>query len=158
MVPNIHDRHVFVDYAHSPDALENVLKSLVQVRKARKSHSQIHVVFGCGGDRDKGKRPLMAAVALKYADQITVTSDNPRTEDPLQIITDIVAEVSVSEKNRIQTNVDRASAIREVLKASKPDDVILIAGKGHEDYQIIGTEKRPFSDFEVAQQVLKEWV
>ena len=158
MVPNIHDRHVFVDYAHSPDALENVLKSLVQVRKARKSHSQIHVVFGCGGDRDKGKRPLMAAVALKYADQITVTSDNPRTEDPLQIITDIVAEVSVSEKSRIQTNVDRASAIREVLKASKPDDVILIAGKGHEDYQIIGTEKRPFSDFEVAQQVLKEWV
>ncbi len=156
MVPNTKDRHVLVDYAHSPDALENVLKSLAEVRKVRKSKSRIHLVFGCGGDRDKGKRPLMAQIALKYADSIIVTSDNPRTEDPEKIIEDIVAPISISDKNRIQICIDRGQAIRDSLKASKPDDVVLIAGKGHEDYQIIGTEKKPFSDFETAKQVLKE--
>lgn len=156
MVPNTKDRHVLVDYAHSPDALENVLKSLTEVRKVRKSKSRIHLVFGCGGDRDKGKRPLMAQMALKYADSIIVTSDNPRTEDPQKIIDDIVAQISVSDKNRIQICIDRGQAIQDSLKASQPDDVVLIAGKGHENYQIIGTEKKPFSDFETAQQVLKE--
>ncbi len=156
MVPNTKDRHVLVDYAHSPDALENVLKALAEVRKTRKSKSKIHLVFGCGGDRDKGKRPLMAQMALKYADSIIVTSDNPRTEDPQKIIEDIVDEISVSDKNRLQICIDRGQAIHDSLKASKPDDVVLIAGKGHENYQIIGTEKKRFSDFETAKQVLKE--
>ena len=156
MVPNIHDRHVLVDYAHSPDALENVLKALAEVRKTRKSKSKIHLVFGCGGDRDKGKRPLMAAMALKYADQITVTSDNPRTEDPEQIIHDIVQGLSAIDQKRLHKNVDRSFAIREAIKNSQADDVVLIAGKGHEDYQIIGSEKKPFSDFHSAQQALKE--
>ncbi len=156
MVPNSQDRHVLVDYAHSPDALENVLKALSQVRKTRKSKSKIHLVFGCGGDRDKGKRPLMAVIALKYSDQVIVTSDNPRTEDPEQIIRDVMAEISPSDQNRIHSTIDRASAIREAIKKSDSDDVVLIAGKGHEDYQIIGAEKKPFSDFLSAQQALKE--
>ena len=158
MVPNDKNRHVLIDYAHSPDALENVLKSLAQVRKARKDQSQIHVVFGCGGDRDKGKRPLMGHMALKYADHVTVTSDNPRTEQPQKIIEDIISGLNSKEKDRMTVNVDRSQAIRDTIKTSKEGDVILIAGKGHEDYQIIGVEKKHFSDFEEAQKVLKEWL
>ena len=152
-VPNKKNISVFVDYAHSPDALENVLTALNRVRESLKSSSRIWTIFGCGGDRDKGKRPLMAQMALKYSDQVIVTSDNPRTEDPQAIINDILTGVSDSNKARVV--VDRKEAIRETLQKAQEGDVVLIAGKGHEDYQIIGTEKFPFSDVQVAEEALQ---
>ncbi len=155
IVPHTGKLSVFVDYAHTPDALENVLSSLQQVRENIRSPGKIWTVFGCGGDRDQGKRPLMAQVALKYSDQVIMTSDNPRTEDPQKIIEDMYAGVPESEKNRVRRQVDRKQAIQEALKQAQPGDVVLIAGKGHEDYQIIGTTKIPFSDFKVAQEGLE---
>ncbi|MBN8548984.1 MAG: UDP-N-acetylmuramoyl-L-alanyl-D-glutamate--2,6-diaminopimelate ligase [Deltaproteobacteria bacterium] len=136
---------VFVDYAHTPDALENVLASLRPLTKGK-----LWVIFGCGGDRDRGKRPQMADVAQRLADHIVVTSDNPRTEDPQRIIDDILS-------GGVQPHLvtpDRRSAIESTLKQSVAGDVVLIAGKGHEDYQIIGTTKTHFSDQEVAREVL----
>lgn len=153
-VPNHKSLHVYVDYAHSPDALENVLKSLGRVRSDLKAHNKIWTVFGCGGDRDKGKRPLMAQIAARYSDRMMVTSDNPRTEDPLQIINDILEGFSATERKGAMVEVDRKKAIQKVISQAQPGDVILIAGKGHEDYQILGTEKIHFSDFEVAKEFL----
>lgn len=147
---------VFVDYAHTPDALENVLISLQTVRKNLNSDAQIWTIFGCGGDRDKGKRPEMAKIACLYADRVVITSDNPRTEDPKGIIADIKAGVPDTALSKTEIVVERATAIREVLRAMQAGDVLLIAGKGHEDYQIIGTQKLPFSDFSVAEDALKE--
>jgi UDP-N-acetylmuramoyl-L-alanyl-D-glutamate--2,6-diaminopimelate ligase len=144
--------HIYIDYAHSPDALEKVLSLLVQNRNALSSNSQIWTVFGCGGDRDKGKRPQMAVVAEKWSDQVIVTSDNPRTEKPEQIIADI--ESGFSKKNWTSV-VDRRAAIRKVVTEAAPGDVILIAGKGHENYQIIGDQKLDFSDFQVAEEEFK---
>lgn len=149
-------RHVLVDYAHTPDALENVLTALQKVRSAKKAKNKISVIFGCGGDRDKGKRPVMAEIALKNSDRVIVTSDNPRNEDPLVIINEILQGIPASDRSQVTVLPDRAQAIRETISTSQPDDVILIAGKGHEDYQIIGGEKRPFSDFEIARTVLQE--
>lgn len=155
-VPNSQSLNVFVDYAHTPDALENVLKALTQVRRDLKAHAQIWTVFGCGGDRDKGKRPLMAETAVKYSDFVMVTSDNPRTEDPRGIITDILSGVSVDDRKRkVMSEVDRKRALTHVFDNAKPHDVILIAGKGHEDYQILGAEKIHFSDFEIAKELLQ---
>ncbi|MFS4458284.1 UDP-N-acetylmuramoyl-L-alanyl-D-glutamate--2,6-diaminopimelate ligase [Bdellovibrio sp. HCB2-146] len=154
-VPNSEELSVFVDYAHSPDALENVLTALNRVRENLKSSARIWTVFGCGGDRDKGKRPLMAQMALKFSDEVVVTSDNPRTEDANAIINDIMSGVSSAEKNRVQIFVDRKEAILSTIQKAKTGDVILIAGKGHEDYQIIGTQKFPFSDVKVAEEALK---
>lgn len=154
-VPNIKSLNVFVDYAHSPDALENVLKALNQVRSEMKSYSQIWTVFGCGGNRDAGKRPQMAEVAIRLSDFVMVTSDNPRTEDPYAIISEITDGFSQSErKSRVETEVDRKKALEKVFAKAKPHDVILIAGKGHEEYQIIGTEKTKFSDYDVAKELL----
>ena len=154
-VPNAKSLNVFVDYAHSPDALANVLKALTQVRAEIQSPASIWTVFGCGGDRDKGKRPLMAQEAAKYSDQIMVTSDNPRTEDPLAIITDILEGFTQDEKkNKVMREVDRRKAIHKVLGLAKPHDVVLIAGKGHENYQIVGQERLPFSDVDVARETL----
>ncbi|KYG66066.1 UDP-N-acetylmuramoyl-L-alanyl-D-glutamate--2,6-diaminopimelate ligase [Bdellovibrio bacteriovorus] len=155
-VPNQKELSVFVDYAHSPDALENVLKSLNQVRENLKSSARIWTIFGCGGDRDKGKRPLMAQMALKYSDQVVITSDNPRTEDPQSIINEILTGVTAADKDKTSAILDREEAIRSTIKKAAPGDVILIAGKGHEDYQIIGKEKRPFSDVGVAEKALQE--
>lgn len=153
-VPNHHNRNVLIDYAHSPDALENVLKTLNQIKMQVKDPGQIILVFGCGGDRDQGKRPLMAQVAAKYADKVIITSDNPRTEDPLKIITDIRKGVPPSSNQKIQTEHDRKKAIEMALNQASAADVVLIAGKGHEDYQILGEEKIHFSDFEVARSLL----
>lgn len=154
-VPNSRSLNVFIDYAHSPDALESVLRALRQVRDEMKSHCRIWTVFGCGGDRDKGKRPLMASAAGKASDLVMVTSDNPRTEDPYAILSDIMDGFSDQDrKERVMMEVDRKKAIEKVLKSAKPHDVILIAGKGHEDYQIIGKEKIQFSDYEVAKEIL----
>ncbi|WP_347358071.1 UDP-N-acetylmuramoyl-L-alanyl-D-glutamate--2,6-diaminopimelate ligase [Bdellovibrio sp.] len=154
-VPNDKDLSVFVDYAHSPDALENVLTSLNKVRENLQSEARIWTIFGCGGDRDKGKRPLMAQMALKYSDEVVITSDNPRTESPDAIIQDILTGVAATEKNKTTTIADRKEAIESTLKKARNGDVILIAGKGHEDYQIVGTQKFPFSDVKVAEEALQ---
>ena len=138
-------RRVFVDYAHTPDALERALAAL-----RVSSRGKLWALFGCGGDRDRGKRPEMARVAAAQADYVVVTSDNPRTEEPLSIIDDILGSGICP----AMVEVDRAKAIEAAIRASGEDDTILIAGKGHEDYQIIGTEKIHFSDQEVALAVL----
>lgn len=150
-VENRKSLHVFVDYAHTPDALMNVLQSLICVRKELQENIRIWTVFGCGGDRDKGKRPEMAKIAEKYSDFVVVTSDNPRSENPEQILQDIWQGFSKPEKN-ITMEVDRKKAIEWVLAKATAGDVILIAGKGHEDYQTIGVEKRHFSDAAVVRE------
>lgn len=152
-VPNSKGISVFVDYAHSPDALENVLTSLRKVRENLNSSARIWTIFGCGGDRDKGKRPLMAEMAMKYSDEVVITSDNPRTEDPEKIVQDILE--GVIDKDKVHVIVDRREAIQRTLKKVQEGDVVLIAGKGHEDYQIIGVEKIPFSDVKVAEEALQ---
>lgn len=128
-----------VDYAHNPDGLRKVLETCRALCAGR-----LHVVFGCGGDRDRGKRPLMGALAAEWADICWVTSDNPRTEDPAKILEEIVSGMGAGK--RVERVVDRAEAIRLAVAEALPEDVVLIAGKGHEDYQIIGLERRPFSD------------
>lgn len=152
-VPNSKSVAVFVDYAHTPDALENVLVALQKVRQNIKSQAKIWTIFGCGGDRDKGKRPMMAALAEKYSDFTIVTSDNPRTEQPQIIIDDILK--GFENPNKVLSFVDRKQAIAHVISKADQGDVVLIAGKGHEDYQIIGTTKHHFSDFEEAEEALK---
>jgi UDP-N-acetylmuramoyl-L-alanyl-D-glutamate--2,6-diaminopimelate ligase len=132
-----------VDYAHTPDALANVLETIDELRKA---NQQLFVVCGCGGDRDKTKRPEMAAIAVKHATTAILTSDNPRTENPEAILDDMVAGVAGA-TNYLRIS-DRREAIRTAAMLAKAGDIILIAGKGHEDYQIIGTEKHHFDDRE----------
>ena len=130
-----------VDYAHTPDALENVLETIEEVRRG---DQQLFVVCGCGGDRDKTKRPEMAAIAVRYATTAIFTSDNPRTEDAEAILDDMVA--GLGEKRNYLRITNRREAIRTAAMLAKVGDIILIAGKGHEDYQIIGTEKHHFDD------------
>lgn len=137
---------VIVDYAHTPDALENVLSTLKQIAKAK-----LWVVFGCGGDRDKQKRPLMGRIASQYADELILTSDNPRNEAPMQIIEDILAGIS---KRSYHIEENRRAAIALALQSAAKEDIILIAGKGHEDYQQIGQERFYFSDQEVVRSEL----
>jgi UDP-N-acetylmuramoyl-L-alanyl-D-glutamate--2,6-diaminopimelate ligase len=140
---------VLVDYAHTDDALANVLSALRPLTRGK-----LRVLFGCGGDRDRTKRPRMAAVAEKMADAVYVTSDNPRTEMPLAIITDIVAGFSSDFVPKAIIEPDRRTAIERILSDAKPDDVVLIAGKGHENYQILGTVKHHFDDVEESLRVL----
>ncbi|MDZ4784652.1 MAG: UDP-N-acetylmuramoyl-L-alanyl-D-glutamate--2,6-diaminopimelate ligase [bacterium] len=140
---------IFVDYAHTPDALENVLKTL---RPLVKNH--LKVMFGCGGDRDKGKRPIMRKVSTKLADFVYLTSDNPRTEKAEMILADILKDASDTELAQISVEVDRKEAILRAIKELLEGDVLLVAGKGHEDYQIIGTTKQPFSD---QDEILIAW-
>lgn len=154
-VQNSLDVHVFVDYAHTDDALRTVLTALKEIRERARHRNKIIVVFGCGGDRDRGKRPLMAKAAIEGADLVVITSDNPRTEDPVQIIQEISSGIPRSEINKsVFIEVDRKEAIRSAISMAKSGDVVVIAGKGHEDYQIIGTRKFPFSDQLVAQEIL----
>lgn len=136
---------VFVDYAHSDDALRNVLSVLKPLTRGR-----LIVVFGCGGDRDRTKRPRMARVAAEFADAIYVTSDNPRSEVPTEIIAEILTGFDPAARARVQTDPDRAAAIHAALSLATGGDVVLIAGKGHEDYQIIGSQRIHFDDVEVA--------
>lgn len=146
----------FIDYAHTPDAIENVLNSLIEIRKQMAisaQQSKVICVFGCGGDRDKTKRPLMGKIAIEKSDFVYITSDNPRTENPESIIADIKKGIDASYGN-YQIVVDREQAIASAIARAQVGDVVLIAGKGHEDYQIIGTEKYHFSDYEVAQKYL----
>ncbi|MDY6215707.1 UDP-N-acetylmuramoyl-L-alanyl-D-glutamate--2,6-diaminopimelate ligase [Actinobacillus porcinus] len=138
---------VIVDYAHTPDALEKALNA------ARiHCHGKLWCLFGCGGDRDRGKRPLMAEMAEKIADKVIATDDNPRTEDPAQIMADIKAGFAHPE--HVQFIHNREDAIKTAIQSADKNDVILVAGKGHEDYQIIGTEKHHFSDQETAKKYL----
>lgn len=144
---------VVIDYAHTPDALEKVLLALQPVALAR--GGQLWCVFGCGGDRDTSKRPLMAATAQKNADQIVVTSDNPRSEAPAVIISHILLGLTHSESVRVQT--DRALAIADTVASAQPNDVVLLAGKGHENYQEVLGVKHPFDDLLHAQLALDAW-
>ncbi|RMF82900.1 MAG: UDP-N-acetylmuramoyl-L-alanyl-D-glutamate--2,6-diaminopimelate ligase, partial [Planctomycetota bacterium] len=132
---------VFVDYAHTPDALANVARVLRPFARGR-----LVIVFGCGGDRDRGKRPLMAQAAAEHGDVLVITSDNPRTEDPRRIIDEIVAGLDVSARRRSAIEPDRRAAIHCALAGAHDGDVVLIAGKGHETYQIVGSERRDFDD------------
>lgn len=139
---------VIVDYAHTPDALEQVLRTLRSLACGR-----IVCVFGCGGGRDRGKRPLMGEVASALADQVVVTSDNPRHEDPAKIAADILAGMPPGQT----VILEREAAIQTAIAAASAEDIVLIAGKGHETYQEIAGERRPFSDAEVAAAALARW-
>ena len=145
---------VVVDYAHTEDALYRLLTTAQTVRTGR-----IITVFGCGGDRDRGKRPKMGRVAARYSDVVVVTSDNPRTEDPDAIIREILPGVEAGLREaghgRYQVQADRRAAIAEAIRLARPGDLVLIAGKGHEDYQIIGREKHPFDDRVVAREAIE---
>ena len=139
---------VLVDYAHTPDGLDNALAAARPFCNGR-----LICVFGCGGDRDRGKRPQMAAIAARHADRVVVTSDNPRTEDPEQILADVVA--GIPSGTDLMVEGDRAVAIASAIADAGADDLVLVAGKGHEDYQILGTEKVHFDDREEAEQALR---
>jgi len=145
-VSNGRNIHAFVDYAHTPDALKKTMETLNRLRSGR-----LIVVFGCGGDRDKTKRPVMGRIATEMADLALVTSDNPRTEDPFAIIDEITAGVT---GNSLMVVENRRTAIAEALSLAKENDVVLIAGKGHEDYQVIGKTTYPFSDRAVIEEYL----
>jgi len=143
---------VIVDYAHSPDALEKVLLALREV--SAPAGSRLICVFGCGGDRDRGKRAMMGKIAERFSDWCIVTSDNPRSEDPQEIIAEIVGGMSSDNHEII---VERAAAIRCAINRARQTDTVLIAGKGHEGYQEINGVKHPFSDVAISQQLLQSW-
>jgi UDP-N-acetylmuramoyl-L-alanyl-D-glutamate--2,6-diaminopimelate ligase len=143
---------VVVDYAHTDDALRNLLETARPLARGR-----LITVFGCGGDRDRTKRPLMGAVAGRLSDLILITSDNPRSEDPLRIIEEIQRGITPDTRRdgqRVMTIVDRRDAIRRAVELARPGDLILIAGKGHEKYQVIGSEMHPFDDVSIARDAL----
>jgi UDP-N-acetylmuramyl-tripeptide synthetase len=162
-IPDPEGRFIYVDYAHSPDALENVLRALDALRQRR-----LICVFGCGGDRDRRKRPLMGEIAARLSDLAVVTSDNPRTEDPLAIISDAMEGVRLAAPQALTAEEirngfraaghivvpDRREAIALAIQAARPGDTVLIAGKGHETYQIVGRTTIPFDDREEARQAL----
>jgi UDP-N-acetylmuramoyl-L-alanyl-D-glutamate--2,6-diaminopimelate ligase len=132
-----------IDYAHTPDALENVLAT---IKKLRKGYEQVITVVGCGGDRDKAKRPIMAQTACDLSDKVILTSDNPRTEDPAQIIADMEAGLNTAAKRKYISIIDRKEAIKAAVAFAKPEDIVLVAGKGHEKYQEINGVKHAFDD------------
>ena len=147
------DFAVVVDYAHTPDGLQNILQTAQEIKE-----SKMIVVFGCGGDRDATKRPIMGRIAAEFGDTIFVTSDNPRTENPNQIVKDV--EVGVKEGLRegstYEVVVDRKEAIKKAVRSARTGDIVIIAGKGHEDYQILKDRTIHFDDREVAREALKE--
>lgn len=158
-VANDHGLHVIVDYAHTPDALRRVLETLRALAQKR-----IITVFGCGGDRDSGKRPLMGHAAARLSDVVIVTSDNPRTEDPEQIIEQILPGIRAEHSPEFRNGVgrgyliepDRQAAIEQAIQLARGGDLILIAGKGHEDYQILGRKKHAFDDRQVARKAMEQ--
>lgn len=141
-----------IDYAHTPDALENVLKT---IQKLRTGDETLITVVGCGGNRDKGKRPIMAKIACKYSNKVILTSDNPRDEDPMDIITEMEAGLSPIDQRKVLSMENRRSAIKTACHLSKPGDIVLIAGKGHETYQEIKGIKHPFDDKKIVSELLK---
>ena len=141
-----------VDYAHTPDALLNVLAT---IKKLKKGFEQVITVVGCGGDRDKTKRPLMAEAACEYSDKAIFTSDNPRNEDPAQIIKDMEEGLSAAARRKYISIVDRKEAIKTAISLAKPEDIILVAGKGHENYQEIKGVKNHFDDREIVKEIFE---
>jgi UDP-N-acetylmuramoyl-L-alanyl-D-glutamate--2,6-diaminopimelate ligase len=141
---------VILDYSHSPDALENILSAVREFTKGR-----ILVVFGCGGDRDHGKRPLMGEIAGRMADLSILTSDNPRAEDPMDIL-DAIEEGIKPTGGCYEVIENRREAIRRALLLAKENDVVLLAGKGHETYQEIAGIKRPFNEKQIVSELLRE--
>jgi UDP-N-acetylmuramoyl-L-alanyl-D-glutamate--2,6-diaminopimelate ligase len=141
---------VLVDYAHTDDSLAKVLTALRPLCKGK-----LRVLFGCGGDRDKTKRSRMGTVAQELADAVYITSDNPRSEDPQSIIDQIRGGLTTNKKTQVTEEIDRRKAIEQIILDAQPGDIVLLAGKGHENYQIIGTEKRHFDDAEEAARVLQ---
>ena len=139
---------VMIDYAHTPDALENLLSAMRDTHNGR-----IVTLFGCGGDRDREKRPVMGEVVTNFSDYIYVTSDNPRTEDPVQIVTDILPAVCRSGKP-YRVIINREEAIETAVRNSLPGDLLILAGKGHEKYQIVGEEKNPFDEEKIVRKAL----
>ncbi|MGE5196643.1 MAG: glutamate ligase domain-containing protein, partial [Anaerolineae bacterium] len=144
-VPNRRGLKIFVDYAHTDDALKNVLEALVEIKKRR-----LIVVFGCGGNRDQSKRPKMAEVAERFADLVIVTSDNPRQEDPQEIITQILKGFRFKDFRRVFVEVDRQRAISLAISLASCDDIVLIAGKGHETTQTFARQTIDFDDRKIA--------
>jgi len=145
------DFGVIVDYAHTPDELENVLRTAKSLTSKR-----LIAMFGCGGDRDRGKRPIMGGIGAELADVVVVTSDNPRTEDPEAIIAEVLTGISEADRPRVTVRPDRREGIREAIVRAQAGDVVVIAGKGHEDYQIFADRTIHFDDREVATEVLEE--
>jgi UDP-N-acetylmuramoyl-L-alanyl-D-glutamate--2,6-diaminopimelate ligase len=141
-----------IDYAHTPDALVNVL---LTIQKLRKGHEQVITVVGCGGDRDKTKRPIMAEAACEYSSKAIFTSDNPRSEDPLEILRDMETGLSSAARRKYLSIADRKEAIKTAVSLSKSEDIILVAGKGHEKYQEIKGVKYPFDDRQVLQEMFE---
>jgi UDP-N-acetylmuramoyl-L-alanyl-D-glutamate--2,6-diaminopimelate ligase len=141
-----------IDYAHTPDALVNVLTT---IQKLRKGHETVITVVGCGGDRDKTKRPVMGKAACEYSNKAIFTSDNPRSEDPLEILKDMETGLNTAERRKFIAIADRKEAIKTAVSLSKPEDIILVAGKGHEKYQEIKGVKYPFDDKEVLLEMFE---
>ncbi len=141
-----------VDYAHTPDALVNVLGT---IQKIKKGHEQVITVVGCGGNRDKTKRPIMGEVACEYSNKAIFTSDNPRNEDPLEILKDMETGLNTAAKRKYISIADRKEAIKTAVSLAKPEDIILIAGKGHEKYQEIKGVKHPFGDKQVLLEMFE---
>jgi UDP-N-acetylmuramoyl-L-alanyl-D-glutamate--2,6-diaminopimelate ligase len=142
---------VLIDYAHTPDALEKVLAAARETARVRQG--ALIGLFGCGGDRDAGKRPMMGEVGARLCDVLWLTSDNPRTEDPQAIL----AQVAAGAGARARLEIDRARAIAQAIETAAADDVIVLAGKGHENYQEIARVRHPFSDIDHARAALKRW-
>jgi UDP-N-acetylmuramoyl-L-alanyl-D-glutamate--2,6-diaminopimelate ligase len=141
-----------VDYAHTPDALKNVLKTINDVCGG---NEQVITVVGCGGDRDRTKRPVMARIAAELSGRVVLTSDNPRSEDPMAILNEMRTGIGPMEQHRVFVNVDRREAVRQAVGMAKPGDVVLLAGKGHETYQEIAGVKHPFDDVAVLKETLE---
>ncbi len=144
--------HAIVDYAHTPDALENVLKT---IRKTKQKNQNVYTVIGCGGDRDKTKRPLMGSIAATFSDVVVLTSDNPRSENPKKIIQEMTNGIASDLQKKAQTILDRTKAIQIALTKAKAGDIVLVAGKGHETYQDIKGVKTHFSDKEKIQEIFQ---
>jgi UDP-N-acetylmuramoyl-L-alanyl-D-glutamate--2,6-diaminopimelate ligase len=151
------EKAVFVDYAHDPDAFEKVLTTARAAMRRERPGARLVTVFGCGGDRDRGKRPLMLRAALRSSDRVVITSDNPRSEDPRAIVDEILTGIaSPADEERIIVELDRTKAIRSALESTTERDVIMLLGKGHEPYQILGEQRLPFSDYAVARALLDQ--
>ena len=150
-VPNRVKITAIVDYAHTPDALKNVLTTIVKLRTGNET---VITVLGCGGDRDKEKRPLMGSIASELSDKVIFTSDNPRSEDPNVIIEEMKQGVGASNKRKVVALVNREEAIKTACLLASPNDIILVAGKGHEDYQEIMGKRLPFDDRKVLSEML----
>jgi UDP-N-acetylmuramoyl-L-alanyl-D-glutamate--2,6-diaminopimelate ligase len=139
-----------VDYAHTPDALENVLSTIQSIKQG---NEKVITIVGCGGNRDAAKRPIMASIACKFSDQVIITSDNPRDEDPMDIIRQMQEGIKITDQRKVLVIADRKEAIKTATTMSKSGDIILIAGKGHENYQEIKGVKYPFDDKEIVKEM-----